>query len=209
MGVKTDQLDFGPMVAFYERVVDPLTLPIGLRAINLCDLGPGDKVIDVAAGTGALAVEAARRGICVLATDIEPNMVARSAERLASFSNCEARVMRFDVLDVPDGSFDAALSIVGVLAFSNGRAGLRELVRVTREGGLVAVGTWDQERPEAPQYLAYDVFAALFPGRQLWPADFFPIWSKADVGAALRDAGCSRAEGHEVKGEWAPPSRHT
>jgi ubiquinone/menaquinone biosynthesis C-methylase UbiE len=195
-------MNFGPMVAFYERVVDPLTLPIGLAAIKLCNLAAGDRVIDVAAGTGALAAEAARSGLRALATDIEPNMVARAAERLAAFSDCEARTMSFDALDVPDASFDAALSVVGVLAFANGQAGLRELVRVTRNGGRVAVGAWDQERAEAPQYLAYNVFDKLFPGRQLWPAEFFPSWSKAAVVAALREAGCVRAEVHEVEGAW-------
>lgn len=200
--MKTDQLDFGAMVTFYERVVDPLTLPIGLKAVELCNLAAGEKIIDVAAGTGALATEVARRGISALAIDIEPNMVARSAERLKPFSQCAAQIMSFEALDVPDSSMDAALSIFGVLAFPRGEMGLKELVRVTRKGGRVAVGAWDQERPAAPQYLAYDVFNKLFPGQQLWPADFFPVWQKAAVAAALQDAGCGLVKVHEVSGEW-------
>lgn len=201
-----DAINPHELVSFYERVVDPLTLPIGIQSLDLIGIGSSQTLIDVAAGTGTLAVEAAKRGIHVLASDIEPNMVARAAARLAPFNRCEARVASFTALDVPDSSFDAAVSIVGVLAFPEGREGLRELVRVTRGGGYVAVATWDQERPAAPQYLARDIFAGLFPGRQLWPSDFFPAWTKDAVAAALREAGCIRATIAGVEGAWTVES---
>jgi ubiquinone/menaquinone biosynthesis C-methylase UbiE len=201
-----DPLNFSELVTFYERIVDPLTLPMGRRALDLVGLTRGDRLIDVAAGTGALAAEAAQRGMRVLAVDVEPKMVARAAARLAPFPGSEAREMNFDAMEAPDASFDAAVSIVGVLAFPGGQKGLHELVRVTRPGGSVAVATWDQEQTAAPQYLASDVFAGLFPDRQLWPADFFPAWTKDEVVLALREAGCTKAEMHSVQGEWVVQS---
>lgn len=198
----SDPLDFGELVAFYEQVVDPLTLPIGLRALELLDLAAGDRLIDVAAGTGALAVEAAQRGLHVVATDIEPKMVTRAAARLTPHRSADTRVASFDALDTPDAAFDAAVSIVGVLAFPSGKAGLRELVRVTRPGSRIAVATWDQEQTAAPQYLASDVYASLFPDRQLWPVSFFPAWTKDAAAAALREAGCTSAEVYKFEGEW-------
>jgi SAM-dependent methyltransferase len=199
-------LHFGDLVAFYERAVDPLTLPMGRRALALVELSHGNSLIDVAAGTGALAAEAAALGAHVLATDMEPNMVARAAARLASFPGSEARVMDFDALNVPDASFDVAVSIVGVLAFPGAHSGILEMVRVTRPGGRVAVANWDQERGAAPQYLARDVFASLFPRQQLWPADFFPDWPGEAATAALCAAGCSSAELHYVEAEWVVES---
>jgi SAM-dependent methyltransferase len=205
----SDPLDFGELVAFYERVVDPLTLPIGLRALELLNIAAGDRLIDVAAGTGALAVEAARRGMHVVATDIEPKMVTRAAARLTPYVNTEARIASFDALGTPDAAFDAAVSIVGVLSFPGGEAGLRELIRVTRPGGRIAVATWDQEQTAAPQYLAHDIYAGLFPGRELWPASFFPTWTKDAAAAAVREAGCTSAEVHAFEGEWTVTSPAT
>lgn len=203
---RSDRLDFGELVDFYERVVDPLTLPIGACALDLIGLAPGESLIDVAAGTGALAAEAARRGARVVATDIEPKMVARAAVRLTSYASAEARIASFDALGTPDALFDAAVSIVGVLAFPRGDAGVRELVRVTRPGGRIAIATWDQEETAAPQYLASDVYSGLFPDRQLWPATFFPAWTKDAVAAALRNAGCEQVEVHAFEGEWTVAS---
>ncbi|MBB3166283.1 SAM-dependent methyltransferase [Rhizobium laguerreae] len=202
-------LDFGELVNFYEQVVDPLTLPIGLSALDFINIASGYTLIDAGAGTGALAMRAAERGARVLATDIEPKMVERAAERLRQHATSEARVEDFNSLQVPDASFDAAVSIVGVLAFEGGETGLRELVRVVRPGGRIAVATWDQEENKAPHYLASEVYRDLFPNRQLWPEGFFPSWTKVAVSAALLQAGCGRAEVHDFKGEWEVTSPRT
>jgi len=197
-----NQVDFGSLVAFYERIVDPLTLPMGRRALDLISLSAGDALIDVAAGTGALAVEAAERGAKVLAIDLEPKMVARATARLGPYAGCEAAVMNFEALDVPDASFDAAISIAGVLSFATGEDGMAEMVRVTRPGGRVAVATWDQEDAAAPQYLAREVFARTFPGRELWPEGFFPAWTRDAVARALRALGCDDIRTAGVEGVW-------
>jgi ubiquinone/menaquinone biosynthesis C-methylase UbiE len=205
----SSSVDFDTILMDYERLVEPLTLPAALQSLDLTEIASGARVIDVAAGTGGFAVAAAARGARVLATDIAPGMVARAAKRLQQFEGCEARVMDFDALQVPDATFDAAFSHFGVLASGSGSEGLRELVRVTRPGGWIAVSNWDQEACAAPQYLLRQVFAETFPDRQLWPPDFFPLWSNEAIAVALREAGCIEAETFVCEGTWTVVSPKT
>ena len=124
---------------------------------------PDDQVLDVAAGTGALALAAARSGAQVLATDFSASMVACvAAEGLA---NVEARVMDGQALDLPDASFDAVFSIFGVVLFPDWRKGLSEMRRVTRPGGYGVVATW-QDRGAATFLLLGQVRRKLFPERE-------------------------------------------
>lgn len=117
----------------YEETAHPFTAHFAEMALAHVPLGPDSRVLDVAAGTGALALAAARTGAQVLATDFSPGMVARIAA--AGLPNVETRVMDGQALDLPDGTFDAAFSIFGVMMFPDWRRGLAEMARVTRPGG--------------------------------------------------------------------------
>ena len=113
----------------YEATAHRITGPVSNTALDLVGIGPGTRILDIAAGTGALSGPAAERGATVLATDVAPGMVRRLAERLRPFRRCEARQMDGEALTVSDGSFDAAFSIFGVMLFSDWRRGLREQAR--------------------------------------------------------------------------------
>lgn len=131
----------------YATTAHPFTALYAEAALKRVPLGPADRVLDVAAGTGALALAAARTGAQVLAIDFSPGMVARIAE--AGLPNVEARVMDGQALGLPDGSvdggFDAVFSIFGVIMFPDWRRGLAEMARVTRPGGYGVVATWRRE----------------------------------------------------------------
>jgi ubiquinone/menaquinone biosynthesis C-methylase UbiE len=202
----SDTTDFSAIARIYERLGEAMTYPLAVQALDRAAITTGEHVIDVATGAGVLAVEAAVRGARVLATDIAPAMVARTAERLEPFSACDARVMNFEALDVPDAEFDAAFSIIGVLAFSTWSKGLSELVRVTKPGGRIVVTMWTENRDATPAYVLKRVFEACFPGRELWPKDFFPSWTTAGLAQALQQAGCSEVEVRVCSGEWSPVS---
>ena len=146
----------------YERTAHPFTAQYAEAALARLPLRPGSQVLDVAAGTGALALAAARTGAQVLGTDFSPGMVARIAA--ANLPNVEARVMDGQALDLPDASFDAAFSIFGVIMFPDWRRGLREMARVTRPGGRCAVATWRNEGA-ATFLLLGQIRRKLFPGR--------------------------------------------
>jgi ubiquinone/menaquinone biosynthesis C-methylase UbiE len=88
-------------------------------ALRLAGVGPGTRVLDVAAGSGALSLRAARLGAEVLATDFAPGMVEVVRARFAEegHDSCSAAVMDGQALELADDSFDAALSMFGVIFF--------------------------------------------------------------------------------------------
>jgi ubiquinone/menaquinone biosynthesis C-methylase UbiE len=146
----------------YEKTAHPFTARFAEAALARITLTPDSDVLDVATGTGALALAAARTGAQVLATDFSPGMVACVAA--AGLPNVEARVMDGQALDLPDASFDAAFSIFGVIMFPDWRKGLAEMRRVTKPGGYGVVATW-QERGAATFLLLGQIRRKLFPER--------------------------------------------
>jgi SAM-dependent methyltransferase len=151
------------MAKHYEKTAHPFTARFAEAALARVKLSPDKRVLDVAAGTGALALAAARTGAQVLATDFSAGMIARIAA--AGLPNVEARVMDGQSLDLPDAGFDAVFSIFGVIMFPDWRKGLAEMARVTRSGGHGVVATW-QDRGAATFLLLGEVRSRLFPERK-------------------------------------------
>ena len=147
----------------YRKTAHPFTARYAEAALARTSLGPGSRVLDIAAGTGALALAAARTGAQVLATDFSPGMVA--CITAAGLPNVEARTMDGQALALPDGEFDAVFSIFGVIMFPDWRKGLAEMARVTHPGGHGIVATW-QECGAATFLLLGDIRRKLFPGRE-------------------------------------------
>ena len=112
--------------------------------VNRLSLAQGETVLDVACGTGNLAIPAARTGARVTGVDIAPNLVEQA--RLVAAG--EGLDIRFDVgiaeaLPYADGSFDTVISMFGVMFSPRPEAALAELIRVTRPGGRIALANWD------------------------------------------------------------------
>jgi SAM-dependent methyltransferase len=107
-------------------------------------VGPGARVLDLAAGAGGQTIAAARRvgpSGSVLATDISPAILdyAADAARTAGLTNVEVREMDGEALDdLDDGAFDAVISRVGLIYFPDQQRALREIYRVLRPGGRVS-----------------------------------------------------------------------
>ncbi|WP_280949866.1 class I SAM-dependent methyltransferase [Xylanimonas protaetiae] len=99
------------------------------------DAGPGDAVLDVAAGNGNAALAAARRGADVVATDYVPRLLEQAAGRAAA-DGLPLRVQEADAEALPfaDASFDVVLSAFGVMFAPDQAAAAAELVRVCRPG---------------------------------------------------------------------------
>lgn len=147
----------------YEKTAHPFTARYAEAALARVTLTPDSRVLDVAAGTGALALLAARTGAQVLATDFSPGMVARIAA--TNLSNVETRVMDGQALALEDASFDAVFSIFGVIMFPDWRKGLAEMARVTRPGGYGVIATW-REQGAATFLLLGQIRRKLFPERE-------------------------------------------
>lgn len=148
----------------YEKTAHPYTERYVGAALARVPLTPASRVLDIAAGTGALALAAAASGAHVLATDFSPGMVARISAR--SLPNVEARVMDGQALDLPNNSFDAVFSIFGVFMFPNWRKGLSEMARVTRLDGRGIVAVW-KDRGAGSFMLLGQLIRELFPHRKL------------------------------------------
>jgi len=114
------------------------------RAADLARVGPGSRVLDVATGTGDLAIELARRvapGGEVVGSDFSEAMLARARVKPKPPAGAELRFEWGDALELPyaDGTFDAATVGFGARNFSDLARGLAEMVRVVRPGGRVVV----------------------------------------------------------------------
>ena len=137
------------------------------RAADLASVGPGDRALDVATGTGDLAIALRVRGAEVTALDFSEGMldVARAKAPDIHFEQGDALALPY-----ADGEFDAVTVGFGARNFSDLRRGLREMTRVTRPGGRVVV-----LEITTPQ------------GAPLWW--FFSIWFDRVVPALGRVAG--------------------
>lgn len=125
----------------YDRYVAPQEVDLANEALRLVELEPGERFLDVAAGTGGLSLPAARLGADVLATDWSPAMIDRFEARVREegLSTTEGRVMDCHALDLPDDGFDVTGSQFGVMLVPDQPRALREMVRVTKPGGRVLV----------------------------------------------------------------------
>ncbi|HWK26188.1 MAG TPA: class I SAM-dependent methyltransferase [Solirubrobacter sp.] len=106
------------------------------RAVDLARVGPGKRALDVATGTGDLAIELASRGTDVVGSDFSEGMLAYARAKAPGLTWEQA-----DALALPyaDNAFDAATVGFGARNFSDLGRGLREMVRVVKPGGRVVI----------------------------------------------------------------------
>ena len=121
----------------YDRTNTPTQMWLGNEALRK-HLRPGMRFLDVAAGSGALSIPAARLGARVLATDQSPVMLELLRERAGKEQlDIETRVMDGHALALDDDTFDMAGSQFGVMLFPDMPRGIGEMARVVRPGGRV------------------------------------------------------------------------
>jgi 2-polyprenyl-3-methyl-5-hydroxy-6-metoxy-1,4-benzoquinol methylase len=129
-------------VCVYEEVFEPFTLQFAETAIASLGLSAGQTVLDVGAGSGGAAIAMAEQGFLVTAVDGSARMVerinARAAERRLSI---DGRIMEGEALQLADASFDAALSVLGIILFPNAERGS------PRCGGSCAPGAGFRSSP--------------------------------------------------------------
>jgi ubiquinone/menaquinone biosynthesis C-methylase UbiE len=131
----------------YERYWAQQLEPAQRRLLELAALQPGERVLDVACGTGLVTFPAARAvgaDGSVLATDISEVMVMRVNEEAAraGISNVTVERMDAQASQSVDGAFDAALCALGLMYVPDPVAALREMRRVLSPGGRVSVAVW-------------------------------------------------------------------
>jgi len=116
---------------------------VGELLCRAIDIHPGQRVLDVAAGSGNAALAAARRGARVTATDFVPRLLQAAARRAhAEGLELETRAADAQALPFPDGAFDVVLSTFGVMFAPDQARAAAELLRVCRPGGRIGLTAW-------------------------------------------------------------------
>jgi SAM-dependent methyltransferase len=112
------------------------------------------RFLDVAAGSGALSIPAARLGAQVLATDLSPVMLELLGARARKEGlNIETRIMDGHALQLDDNSFDMSGSQFGVMLFPNMPKAIREMARVVKPGGRVLIHAYGD--PHKIEFLGF------------------------------------------------------
>lgn len=166
----------------YPLMVDTFLLPLGPRLVDACGVTAGQRVLDVAAGTGNASIPAAQRGATVTASDLTPELLEAGSRRPEAAgldltwvpSDAEALVFE-------DGSFDVVMSAIGVMFAPHHQVAADELVRVCRPGGTVGTLSW------TPTGMIGQLFATMKPFAPPPPAGASspPLWGSEEHLAGL------------------------
>lgn len=157
----------------YPVMVETFLQPLGPRLVEACGIGPGVRVLDVAAGTGNASLHAAAAGAEVVASDLTPQLLeagrkrAEAAGLALQWEEADAERLPFD-----DASFDVVMSSIGVMFAPHHEAAADELVRVCRPGGTIGLLSWTPEGMIGDLFRTMGPFAASPPPGAKPP----PLW---------------------------------
>lgn len=134
-------------VSHYERYWRAQLAPAQDALLELADLRPGERVLDIACGTGLVSIPAARAvgaDGSLLGTDISRGMVEAAAAEAERHGLHQARFERMEAeaLDVEEGAFDAALCGLGLMYVPEPIEAVREMRRAVRPGGRAVAAVW-------------------------------------------------------------------
>jgi ubiquinone/menaquinone biosynthesis C-methylase UbiE len=156
------------------------------RLLERAALRPGDRVLELACGPGGLGLAAARRvGLAgeVVLSDVVPEMteIAAARAKARGLANVTTRVLDAERIDQPDAAFNAVLCREGLMLVPDPQAAVREIVRVLRPGGRLAVAVWGPRARNPWLGALFDVLSAGF-GTPLPPPGVPHPFSLDDVG---------------------------
>lgn len=140
----------------YHRFATTTVWQLGPVLVDACGISAGQRVLDVAAGTGNVAIRAAKAGAVVVAADITPaNIEAGRRAAAAEGVQLEWREADAEALPFDDGEFDVVTSCFGAMFAPDHRAAAKELLRVCRPGGTIGMMNF------TPDGIAGDFFRVL------------------------------------------------
>ena len=130
--------DFGKIAEYSTQEGEEFVTRLSLR--------PGMRVLDVACGTGNLAIPAAARGAKVTGLDLAPNLLEQARKRVGA-AGLDVRFDEGDAEALPyaDGTFDLVMSMFGAMFAPRPERVAAELARVTKPGGAIAMANWTQQ----------------------------------------------------------------
>jgi len=171
----------------------------GRRTVERLSLQPGASVLDVCSGSGASALPAAERVAPdgrVLAFDLAEGLLdlARAKAGQRGLSNIEFRAGDFEELGLPDHSFDAVICVFGIFFLPDMARAVRELWRMIRPGGRLAITTWGPNFCEPANTIFWDTIKNESPGLYKGFNPWDRICDPPSVKAMLKEAEIDTAE---------------
>lgn len=171
----------------YAAVAEAITEEVAPKLLDRVGIDPDQTVLDVATGTGNVALRASAAGASVTALDLTPELF-ETARRRAHELGVEVAWVEGDAEELPfeDGTFDRVLSAFGVQFAPRHEVAARELARVCKPGGVIGLVNW------TPEGQIGELFAIM--GRYLPPPPSYvappPLWgSEEHVRELFRDTG--------------------
>ncbi len=161
----------------YPSMVQTFLLPLGPRLIEAAGIGPGMRVLDVAAGTGNASIRAAEAGASVVASDLTPELLAAGRE-VAEANGVELEWVEADAENLPfeDESFDVVISSIGAMFAPHHEQVADQMVRVCRPGGTIGLLSWTPEGMIGALFRTMGPFAPPPPPGAQPP----PLWGSED-----------------------------
>jgi ubiquinone/menaquinone biosynthesis C-methylase UbiE len=179
----------------YALMAEEVMAPLGPILVGAAGIGHGDRVLDVAAGSGNVSIPAAETGASVVSSDLTPELLRRAQARAAKKGvGLDLREANAQALPFADGEFGAVLSAIGVMFAPDHQRAADELVRVCRSGGKIGLISW------TPQGFFGQMLATIRPYRPTLLPGVPPaaLWGREDYVSGLlggRASGVSTQRG--------------
>jgi ubiquinone/menaquinone biosynthesis C-methylase UbiE len=190
----------------YPELVQDLITALGSALVTASGVEAGERVLDVAAGSGNASIPAALAGAHVVASDLTPELFD-AGRKAAAAAGVEVQWEQGDAEALPygDAEFDTVLSSVGVMFAPHHQAAADELVRVCRPGGTIGLLSW------TPEGFIGQMFATMKPYAPAPPpgAQPPPLWGNEEHVRALlgdRVTEVSASKASLVVDEFATPA---
>jgi SAM-dependent methyltransferase len=179
-------VSFAVSASAYDRLMGSYAGRLAPLMADLGDVTQGSRVVDVGCGPGALTSELVRRAGSESVAAVDPSESFVEAARKRN-PGVDVRLASAETLPFDDGSFDAALAQLVVQFMSDPVAGIREMARVTRPGGVVAACVWDHAGGTGPLSPLWDAAHELYPDAE--DESHLPGTGRGQLGELFSSAG--------------------
>ncbi|HET9853208.1 MAG TPA: class I SAM-dependent methyltransferase [Candidatus Limnocylindrales bacterium] len=203
-------MSFDVAAEAYDRFMGRYSRLLSPQMADLGAVAPGQRVLDVGCGPGALTAELVRRVGPEQVTAVDPSepFVHAARER---FPGLDVRRGTAEALPFDDNAFDAAIAQLVVHFMTDPVAGIREMARVTRPGGVVAACVWDHAHGTGPVSLFWEAVARVEPDAEneaglagSAPGDLVEILGAAGLRDVEGSVVVADLEHASFEGWWEP-----
>ena len=196
----------------HHHTIRTMFAPLTRALIEQARIFEGEWILDVAGGAGepslTIADTVGPRGLVMCTDPIAEMLAAAQSEALSrGIKNIKFRQCAADSLPFSDASFDAAVSRLGVMFFPDPLEGLREMLRVTKPGGYVALAVWNKSELNPYSYLVTQVVSHHVPSSSVVPdaPDAFRFAEPGKLRRIVENAGAVDVAERVVKFDIAAP----